>query len=62
MASDLIPFGTGYVDFEEGIAVAWELGVRKFVTEFWYTGNTEWREDLADARGRMAAILDRQPE
>ena len=57
-----IPFGTGHVDFEEGIAVAWELGVRKFVTEFWYTGNTEWRADLADARGRMAAILDRQPE
>ena len=57
-----IPFGTGHVDFEEGIAVAWELGVRKFVTEFWYTGNTEWKEDLADARGRMAAILDRQPE
>ncbi len=34
-----IPFGTGHVDFESGAAKAWELGVRKFVTEFWYTGN-----------------------
>jgi L-ribulose-5-phosphate 3-epimerase len=55
-----IPFGTGHVDFEAGIQKAWELGVRKFVTEFWYTGNEKWREDLAFANQMMTAILDRQ--
>ncbi|MFR8548653.1 MAG: L-ribulose-5-phosphate 3-epimerase [Lachnospiraceae bacterium] len=55
-----IPFGTGHVNFEEGITKAWELGVRKFVTEFWYTGNEAWREDLVFANQMMTAILDRQ--
>lgn len=53
-----IPFGTGHVNFEEMIASAWEMGVRKFVTEFWYTGSENWRDDLKDARIRMGKILD----
>ena len=55
-----IPFGEGHVDFENAIRTAWELGVRKFVTEFWYTGNMEWKKDLLDANRRMTEILDRQ--
>ena len=35
-----IPYGTGHVDFEAGIKKAWELGVRRYVTELWYTGNS----------------------
>ena len=57
-----VEFGTGHVNFEEAIATAWSLGVRKYVTEFWYTGNPGWREDLAFARKMMADILDMQPE
>ncbi|MDO4555680.1 MAG: L-ribulose-5-phosphate 3-epimerase [Lachnospiraceae bacterium] len=57
-----IPFGTGHVDFESMISTGWQLGVRKFVTEFWYTGNEAWREDLAFARNMMGTILDRQSE
>ena len=57
-----IPFGTGHVDFESMIKTAWELGVRKYVTEFWYTGNEKWEEDLSFARSMMGAILDRQCE
>lgn len=55
-----IPFGTGHVDFESLIHAAWEMGVRKFVTEFWYTGNPLWREDLANANGMMSQLLDRE--
>lgn len=55
-----IPFGTGHVDFVQAIGAAWGLGVRKYVTEFWYTGNPEWKKDLADAHDRMADILDHQ--
>lgn len=53
-----IPFGTGHVDFESGAAKAWELGVRKFVTEFWYTGNPQWKQDLVFAADMFRGILD----
>jgi L-ribulose-5-phosphate 3-epimerase len=55
-----IPFGSGHVDFERAIQTAWELGIRKYVTEFWFTGNAEWMQDLHDANRRMTEILDKQ--
>lgn len=53
-----IPFGEGHVDFETGIKKAWETGVRRYVTEFWYTGNPGWKEDLNTAARKMTAVLD----
>lgn len=53
-----VPFGTGHVDFEGGIKKAWALGVRRFVTEFWYTGEENWKEIAHDACARMRTILD----
>ena len=43
-----IPYGTGHVDFETAIKTSWELGVRRYVTEFWYVkGVTEdWKAEL----------------
>lgn len=55
-----VPFGTGHVDFEAAIAKAWSLGVRRYVTEMWYTGSESWKQDIALAGGMMSAILDRQ--
>lgn len=55
-----VPFGKGHVDFEKAIKTAWELGIRKYVTEFWYTGNPEWMKDLIDASSRMVKILNEQ--
>jgi len=55
-----IPFGEGHVDFEQSIKTAWELGVRKYVTEFWYAGNSQWEKDLLDVNIRMTNILDAQ--
>lgn len=55
-----VPFGQGHVDFDRAIRTAWSLGIRKYVTEFWYTGNSCWREDILDAGSRMRRILDRQ--
>ena len=55
-----IPFGTGHVDFESSIRKAWELGVRRYVTEFWYTGSPAWKEDIDFAVKMMTEILDRQ--
>lgn len=53
-----IPFGTGHVDFTAAADKAWALGVRKYVTEFWYTGNPLWKEDLAFAHDMFKKILD----
>lgn len=53
-----IPFGIGHVDFESAVTKAWELGVRKYVTEFWYTGNPGWKEDLTFANEMFTRILN----
>jgi len=52
-----IPYGTGHVDFETMIDHAWSLGVRRFVTEFWYIDNENWREEIQTAFNRMNTIL-----
>ena len=41
-----IHFGTGHVDFRKTIDTAWEIGVRRFVTEMWYVGQDNWKEDI----------------
>lgn len=55
-----VPFGTGHVDFEAMIKAAWEIGVRRYVTELWYTGNPLWKDDLRQASEMMSLILDKQ--
>lgn len=57
-----VPYGAGHVDFEAAIAKAWELGIRRYVTEFWYKGKENWKEDLFSANKMMTEILDRQTE
>ena len=55
-----IPFGTGHVNFKEAIDLAWQLGIRKYVTEFWYVGNENWKEDLVFAHDMFEKMLDEQ--
>lgn len=55
-----IPFGTGHVDFEPAVRTVWAMGVRRFVTEFWYVGSPDWKQELSDVHERFAALLDRQ--
>ncbi|MDD7267967.1 MAG: L-ribulose-5-phosphate 3-epimerase [Lachnospiraceae bacterium] len=57
-----IPYGTGHVDFAAGIETAWRLGVRRYVTEFWFVGREDWQTELRESRERMAGLLDRQEE
>lgn len=54
-----VPYGTGHVDFEAAIDVAWSLGVRRFVTEFWYDGSEDWRRGLQKVHTCFALMLDR---
>ena len=55
-----VPYGEGHVDFEQAIAKMWEMGVRRYVAEFWYKGSATWREDLQDVNHKMRRILDKQ--
>ena len=55
-----VPFGMGHVDFEAAISKAWELGIRRFVTEMWYVGQEDWEGDIENAVTMMKEILDRQ--
>jgi len=44
-----IPFGDGQVDFATIIRTAWEIGVRRYVAEFWYAGQEDWQTALVRA-------------
>ena len=55
-----IPFLTGHVDFEAMIEKAWDLGVRRYVTEMWDVGKDTWKDDIKFASSSMSKILDRQ--
>ena len=48
-----ITFGTGHVNFEEIIKKSWDLGVRKFTAEFWYTGNDDWKDVIKNTKTFM---------
>lgn len=42
-------YGEGHVDFQYTTNLAWKLGARRFVMEYWYTGNPQWLQDLKKA-------------
>lgn len=51
-----IPYGEGHVDFPAAIQTAWELGVRRFVTEFWYKPGGETPQEVC---ARFRALIDK---
>lgn len=53
-----IPFLTGHVDFQRVIAKAWDMGVRRYVTEMWDVGLDSWKEDIKFANKSMSNILN----
>lgn len=50
-------YGTGCVDFSKTIDTAWSLGVRRYVSEFWYLGNPEWLDDVKKAYSFFTSIF-----
>ena len=57
-----VPFLTGHVEFSRIIFTAWELGVRRYVTELWDVGQESWKEDICFANQSMRYILDKIQE
>ena len=54
-----VPYGEGHVDFEGMIKAAWNMGVRKYTGEFWYTGSPEWEKELKDNKEFLCNYLDK---
>ncbi len=54
-----IPYCTGHVDFNSIIKKALEMGVFRFVTEMWYVGQEEWKEDIKYAITTMKTIIEK---
>ena len=55
-------YGEGQVDFPAMINTAWKIGVRRFVTEFWYLGKEDWKADLHFANSAMRKLLDQKAD
>jgi len=51
-------YGTGHVDFEAGINKFKELGVKRYVGEFWHKGEENWRQILKDNNNFLRKYLD----
>ena len=55
-----IPYGEGHVNFKAAIHAAWQLGVRRFVTEFWYLGEKHYQDQLNHTRQYFAQLLEEE--
>jgi predicted hexulose-6-phosphate isomerase len=54
-----IPFNKGCVDFKTILNKAWDLGIRRYVTELWYVGNEDWKDKNKEACELARNILDK---
>lgn len=53
-----IPFGEGHVPFERCIKTAWDMGVRRYVTELWDVGLPSWKEEIIRTYQYVNGILE----
>ena len=53
-----IPYGSGHVDFTAAIRAAWALGIRRYVTEFWYREEGETPKQVCDRFRKLFEELE----
>ncbi|WP_024346534.1 L-ribulose-5-phosphate 3-epimerase [Lacrimispora indolis] len=53
-----IPYGEGQVDFEKVIQKTRQLGIHRYVAEFWYTGEGDYRDTLKKNNRFLKGHLD----
>ena len=54
-----LAYGEGHVDFRRMVSAAWQLGIRRYVMEYWYTGSNAWKNDLKHARELCEGWIER---
>jgi L-ribulose-5-phosphate 3-epimerase UlaE len=52
-----VPFETGFVDFSRILSQTWKMGIRRYVTELWYTNNFDWNNKIQEAAALANGIL-----
>ena len=57
-----VPYGSGHVDFAGITKTAMDMGVRRFLAEFWYDSRTDWKQTLQDNNHFLRHYLDRAEE
>lgn len=57
-----VPYGSGHVAFGPVTHKAYELGVRRYLAEFWYDGSSDWESVLRDNARFLRNFLDRAAE
>lgn len=57
-----VPYGSGHVDFAGITKTAMDMGVRRFLAEFWYDGRTDWKQMLRDNNRFLRHYLDQAEE
>lgn len=53
-----IPFGTGHTNYLECLKVLKQLGVKRFVGEFWYCNEENYEENIANANQFLRNFLN----
>ena len=57
-----VEYGAGHVNFVSCIEKLWDIGVRMFVGEFWYTGNNNWQDILIRNHKFLRDKFDQIPQ
>lgn len=53
-----VPYGTGHVNFAAMTKTAMDMGVRRYLAEFWYDKSTDWKQVLQDNNQFLCSHLD----
>lgn len=53
-----IPFGTGHTNYLECLKVLKQLGVKRFVGEFWYCGEEDYETNISNANKFLRQFID----
>lgn len=53
-----VPFLKGHVNFKDCLSLLWDLGVRRFVTELWYTGEEDFKINVRFAYDTFNKMLN----
>lgn len=53
-----VPYGSGHVDFAGITKTAMDMGVRRFLAEFWYDSRTNWKQTLLENNRFLRHYLD----
>ncbi len=52
-----VKYGTGHVDFKRLIDMSYDMGVKRFLAEFWYTGQQSYEDDIRNTNSFIRSFF-----